>query len=143
MRTLAARPAPRPYPTHHAWSDAMPDPTVTVTYDPNAGEAWQFTPKTIHVSAPGLVILQRAPGSTWTFQSVAGLPSGYTTTRTGNGQQLSIMDPHTAPFGVSYPFSVTVVDAQGASHTSPMMNRSAAGDTGGPPPIIINDGLVP
>lgn len=112
----------------------MPSPIVKVTFD---GSNWTFDPVVSHVGAPGPVIVKRDPGTaTWTLESVGNLPSGYTQNRQADGAQISIYDPHTPPFGVDMPYTVTVL-FNGATYTSPLQGVAAV--PGGPPPMIVND----
>ena len=78
----------------------MPDQTVKVTF--TSPSTFAFDPETVSMTAAGKINFHRNPGSsTWTFVSVNGLPSQFTSTLVGNGSEIDVNVAHssTGDFG--------------------------------------------
>jgi hypothetical protein len=90
-------------------------PNITCSFDPNANPQFTFAPSTpIHMNAAGVIVMNRAPSSSWTF-------TGFTS---NNPQLTAVVTPASVTMTDSYAstgricYTVTVTQS-GQSYTSP------------------------
>lgn len=107
----------------------MPDQTVKVTFDANAGVQFTFAPDSVTMSAAGKVILQQKAGqSGWTFVTAVvknDTLNQFTSTTLPGGNMIHINDPVRDRARTSYSYKVTI--------------QTASGPVTSPDPEIVNE----
>lgn len=89
------------------------------------------SPLKTKMQGPGAITFHTDPANaTWSITYVNGLPPAWQ--QGANGNVYVVQDPHTGP-NQNYPYTVTITDAQGGTHTGP------SGITATDPPMIMNE----